>query len=100
MNRSGLVSRLAEGCGIGLESAAKVVDIFFGGVADALAMGDRVEVRGFGSFKSRSYKGYTGRNPRTGEAIEVKPKTLPVFRASREITRKLQESLALRRREQ
>jgi integration host factor subunit beta len=44
-----------------------------------------VEIRGFGSFKVKSYKGYQGRNPRTGEVVEVKPKQLPFFRAGKEL---------------
>ena len=44
--------------------------------------GDRVEIRGFGSFSVRSYDAYAGRNPRTGEKLEVKPKRLPFFKAS------------------
>lgn len=46
---------------------------------DALLRGDRVEIRGFGSFKIKQYEGYVGRNPKTGESVQVKPKKMPFF---------------------
>ncbi|MBT4262628.1 MAG: integration host factor subunit beta, partial [Deltaproteobacteria bacterium] len=58
---------------------------FFGSIKESLAAGDRVEIRGFGSFHVKKYEGYTGRNPKTGDSIEVQPKKLPVFRAGKEL---------------
>ena len=52
---------------------------------DSLLAGDRVEIRGFGSFKVKGYRGYKGRNPKTGDNVEVPPKRLPVFRAGKEL---------------
>jgi integration host factor subunit beta len=52
---------------------------------EALKNGNRVEIRGFGSFKIKEYKGYQGRNPKTGEKVEVKPKSLPFFRAGKDL---------------
>lgn len=80
MTRSELVEALAARERVPRETASAVVDTFFGTIAAALASGGRVEIRGFGSFQSRSYSGYTGRNPRTGASIDVAPKILPVFR--------------------
>ena len=51
----------------------------------ALSAGDKVEIRGFGSFTLKKYKGYFGRNPKTGEKVEVKPKQLPVFRTGKDL---------------
>lgn len=51
----------------------------------ALLDGDRVEIRGFGSFKVKEYESYSGRNPRTGDKVEVRPKRLPFFRAGKEL---------------
>ena len=51
----------------------------------ALNDGDRIEIRGFGSFEVRQYKGYSGRNPRTGETVDVKPKRLPFFKTGKEL---------------
>ena len=65
--------------------AERAVSALFDGIRDALAAGDRVEIRGFGSFKARQYKGYTGRNPRSGAPIVVEPKVLPVFKVGKEL---------------
>ncbi len=65
--------------------AAAVVDIFFNGMADALAKGDRAEIRGLCSFFVKEYDGYTGRNPKTGERAKIKPKKLPFFKAGKEL---------------
>ena len=50
---------------------------------------ERVEIRGFGSFKIKYYKGYKGRNPKTGETIEVKPKKLPFFKVGKELKKRV-----------
>ena len=67
------------------EIARDTVNLFFGSIKESLAAGDRVEIRGFGSFHVKKYEGYTGRNPKTGDSIEVQPKKLPVFRAGKEL---------------
>ncbi len=67
------------------DTARETVNLFFDSIKEALKGGDRVEIRGFGSFHVREYEGYTGRNPKTGERVEVQPKKLPVFRAGREL---------------
>ncbi len=65
--------------------ARDAVNLFFTSIKDALVAGDRVELRGFGSFNVKNYNGYTGRNPKTGEKVEVQPKKLPAFRPGREL---------------
>ena len=67
------------------EIARETVNLFFNSVKDAVKDGDRVEIRGFGSFTTKDYEAYVGRNPKTGEKVEVKPKRLPVFRPGREL---------------
>lgn len=67
------------------EIARDTVNLFFGFIKEALQDGDRVEIRGFGSFNVKNYDGYTGRNPKTGQKVEVQPKKLPVFRPGREM---------------
>lgn len=67
------------------ETARETVNLFFNSIKEALKSGDRVEIRGFGSFHVKEYEGYTGRNPKTGVRVEVLPKKLPVFRAGREL---------------
>ncbi|MBU2648227.1 MAG: HU family DNA-binding protein [bacterium] len=67
------------------EIARETVNLFFGSIKESLTAGDRVEIRGFGSFHVKEYDGYTGRNPKTGVKVAVQPKKLPVFRAGREM---------------
>lgn len=85
MNKSELVKELAEENNISAEESAMFVEMFFDSVREALLEDGRVEIRGFGSFKIKSYKGYTGRNPKTGQSVEVPPKKLPSFRAGKEL---------------
>ena len=67
------------------EVARETVNLFFNSVKDAVKNGDRVEIRGFGSFATKEYSEYVGRNPKTGEKVKVQPKKLPVFRPGREL---------------
>jgi integration host factor subunit beta len=65
------------------------VNLIFDRFKDALLKGDRIENRGFGSFVMREYGNYTGRNPRTGKEIEVKPKKLPYFKVGKGLRGKI-----------
>ena len=85
MNKSDLMNRLAEEKGFSLSTAREIVDIFFEDMTKTLIKGDRVEMRGFGTFKMKAYRGYTGRNPKTGEKTEVKSKRLPFFKVGKEL---------------
>lgn len=85
MNRSELIKSLAEEAGLTPENAQSVVEIFFNCMKRFLIAGDRVEIRGFGSFKIKEYKAYAGRNPKSGKSVEVAPKRLPFFRAGKEL---------------
>ena len=85
MNKSDLIEALSRDAELPISKAKEVVKTVFNTTANALAKGDRVEIRGFGSFKIKNYDGYTGRNPKTGEPIKVKPKKLPVFKCSKEL---------------
>ena len=85
MNKSKLIDELAILTGYKPRLTDKIVRIFFGRIKVALRTGDKVEIRGFGSFTLKKYKGYTGRNPKTGEKVEVKPKQLPVFRTGKDL---------------
>ena len=67
-----------------IEVARDTVNLIFNSIKEALIAGDRVEIRGFGSFHVKHYDGYTGRNPKTGESVKVKPKRLSAFRPGRE----------------
>ena len=85
MVKSELIIALAEKAKISLEEAELVVETTFGEMKQALREGRRVEIRGFGSFAMKNYESYTGRNPRTGEAVIVKPKRLPYFKVGKEL---------------
>ncbi|MDR1856696.1 MAG: integration host factor subunit beta [Desulfovibrio sp.] len=85
MNKSDLVKALMESAQIPINQAETVVTRFFDSITRSLAEGTRVEIRGFGSFAVREHGGYVGRNPRTGEPIDVPPKRLPYFRAGKEL---------------
>ncbi|MBW1680185.1 MAG: integration host factor subunit beta [Deltaproteobacteria bacterium] len=85
MNKSQLIEALARAEGLPLKKAEEVVNTVFGDMEKALIQGDRVEIRGFGSFKVKQYEGYTGRNPKTGEMIKVAPKKLPFFKVGKEL---------------
>jgi integration host factor subunit beta len=76
---------LASSNRINLKDAELVVDSFFDSIVDGLAKGERAELRGFGSFSVRSYAAYIGRNPKSGEAISVKSKKMPVFKPGKEL---------------
>jgi len=80
MNKLELVKKLKEECEISKKEAATIVDLFFDKISTALAEGDRVEIRGLCSFFVKEYKSYQGRNPITGESVQVAPKKLPLFR--------------------
>jgi len=85
MNKQELTDALAGATGLTKPQARVVVDAFFDKISDALAGGDRVELRGLCSFFVKHYEGYTGRNPKTGEKTEVGPKRMPVFKAGLEL---------------
>lgn len=85
MNKLELISVLKDEAGISKSEAAKVVQIFFENMADAMARGERVEIRGLCSFYVKSYKSYVGRNPKTGEKVTIQPKKLPFFKSGKEL---------------
>jgi integration host factor subunit beta len=85
LNKLELISVLREKTDISKSEAAKVVEHFFDNMANALARGDRVEIRGLCSFHVKKYKKYVGRNPKTGEKVPIKPKKLPFFKAGKEL---------------
>ena len=85
MNKLELISALKNDAEISKAEAAEVVQIFFDSMTDALVKGDRVEIRGLCSFFVKEYKSYTGRNPKTGEKVTIKPKKLPFFKCGKEL---------------
>ena len=89
MNKLELIKTLRDKCKISKNEAAAVVELFFNEMANALAKGDRVEIRGLCSFYVKKYKAYAGRNPMTGERVQVAPKKLPVFKCGQKLKRRV-----------
>jgi integration host factor subunit beta len=85
VNKADLISRLAERKGLNYKIAKIIVDTVIDSLKRAIINGERVEIRGFGSFSPRHYRAYTGRNPKTGEKVYVKPKRLPYFKVGKEL---------------
>ncbi len=85
MNKSQLIEALAKAENLTIKKAEMIVNTLFENMTAALVRGDRIEIRGFGSFKIKSYDGYQGRNPKTGEVIEVSEKKLPFFKVGKEL---------------
>ena len=92
MTRSDLIEKLAIETGTGITVAEAIVQELFSSMADSLIAGDRIEVRGFGSFEIREYEGYSGRNPKTGEIVSVTPKKLPYFKVGKHLKRSILDS--------
>lgn len=80
-----MISALKKEADISKSEAAKVVQIFFDSMADALVNEERIEIRGLCSFFVKNYKSYTGRNPKTGEKVRIQPKKLPFFKCGKEL---------------
>lgn len=85
MTKSELIDDIAARRNLSRNTAEQVVNLIFDGMRAALTKGERIEIRGFGSFKVRQYDAYEGRNPKTGQLIQVKPKVLPVFKAGKDL---------------
>jgi integration host factor subunit beta len=89
MNKLDLTVALKNETELTKSEAAAVVDLFFNEMTSALAVGDRVEIRGLCSFYVKKYKAYAGRNPKTGRSVKVKPKKLPFFKCGKELKGRL-----------
>ncbi len=86
MTKFQLSEKLAERSGIVDCSCAKrVIKTLFDTMIQALAKGERIEIRGFGNFTMRTYGSYQGRNPKTGQKVNVEPKKLPFFRVGKDL---------------
>lgn len=91
MNKSELVEALASERDLTYKKSEEIVNIIFESMAETLAQGGRIEIRGFGSFVVKDYKSYMGRNPKTGEIIRVKPKKLPFFKVGKELRERVND---------
>jgi integration host factor subunit beta len=89
MHKLKLIAELARQQGLSMPESKKTVDVFFEAICQALSQGNRVEIRGLCAFKVKEYPGYTGRNPKTGEPVTIKPKKLPFFKPGNELKRRV-----------
>ncbi|MCB9556146.1 MAG: integration host factor subunit beta [Deltaproteobacteria bacterium] len=85
MTKSELIETVANKLRLPKGKAELIVNCVFDSMESALRQGERIEIRGFGSFEIRHYKAYEGRNPRTGAKVEVRPKRLPFFKVGKEL---------------
>ena len=90
MIRSELIKKLSEeNAGLTERDIDAIVSVFFDEIVNRLAQDGRVELRGFGAFSTRSRTARTGRNPRTGEAVDVTAKRVPYFKPGKEMRARL-----------
>jgi integration host factor subunit beta len=94
ITKSDLIEQLSNTAKLPKGKAELVVNIMFDCMVDALQRGERIEIRGFGSFEVREYKSYEGRNPRTGEPVRVGAKRLPFFKIGKELRERINSATA------
>ena len=85
MNKSELVETLSIKNNLTYKKSEQIINLIFDTMSQALIDNDRIEIRGFGSFMVKDYKAYMGRNPKTGEIIQVGEKKLPFFKVGKEL---------------
>ncbi len=89
MNKSELIEALAQDINVPHREAAAITNTVIETMTEALAKGESIEIRGFGSFVIKKYDSYEGRNPKTGKKIKVQPKRLPFFKVGKELREKV-----------
>ena len=92
MTKSDIIEALKAEAALTKNEAITVVDLFFNQMSEALASGDRVEIRGLCAFYVKKYGSYTGRNPKTGEKVKIKTKKLPFFKCGKELKERVNGS--------
>ena len=85
MTRADLTEEVCQALETSRKESDVIVCAIFDGIVRALRSGDKVEIRGFGTFNTRQRGGRTGRNPKTGARVDVPPKRIPFFKASKEL---------------
>src|SRR3974390_2923190 len=85
VTKADLVEQVVRVTELPRKESETVVETIFESIIGALQGGDRIEIRGFGSFRTRQRRGRTGRNPKTGAKVEVPPKRIPFFKPSKEL---------------
>ncbi|MCI0353785.1 MAG: integration host factor subunit beta [Acidobacteria bacterium] len=85
MTKADLIEQVAQLVEVTRKDSEVIVETIFDSVVRALRAGDKIEIRGFGSFRTRKRQGRIGRNPKTGDRVEVPAKTIPYFKPSKEL---------------
>ena len=85
MTKADLIEEVSRVVEMTRKEAEVIVEAIFDSIVRALRSGDKIEIRGFGSFRTRQRRGRVGRNPKTGEKVEVPPKKIPFFKPSKEL---------------
>ncbi len=85
MTKADLINIISQKANLQHRQAEVVVNLVFDMMCDALKKDERIEIRGFGSFVNRSYESYQGRNPKTGQVVQVPPKRVPFFKVGKEL---------------
>jgi integration host factor subunit beta len=85
MTKADLIEEVSRVVELTRKESEVIVEAIFESVVSSLRSGDKVEIRGFGSFRTRERKGRVGRNPKSGDKVEVPPKTIPFFKPSKEL---------------
>jgi integration host factor subunit beta len=93
MTKSELIEAVADKLKLPKGKAELIVNCIFDSMESSLKRGERIEIRGFGSFEIRTYKSYEGRNPRTGTKVDVRPKRLPFFKVGKELKERVNDGL-------
>ena len=96
MTRADLIEELAKVSNLTKKESETIVNTIFDTITEALAKGDKVELRGFGSFRIRRRRARRGRNPKTGTSINVPPKRVPFFKVGKELRQLVNAAVALR----
>lgn len=91
MNKSELISKMAQELHLHPHQASSITHTILEAMSKTLEEEGNIEIRGFGSFTVKSYKPYTGRNPKSGEKISVQPKKLPFFKVGKELKERVDE---------
>jgi len=85
MTKADLINVLEKKGKVPHSAAEKIVNTVFDAMIVTLLENERIEIRGFGSFANRNYKSYKGRNPKTGNIVDVDPKKVPFFKVGKQL---------------
>jgi len=91
MTKSELIEAIAQSANLTKDKASIVVNCVFDRMVEAMRRGERIEIRNFGNFVVKNYRSYTGRNPKTGRPVDVRPKRMPFFKVGLELRKRVNE---------